>query len=78
MAAKIWSVVCMAALYPGHQSTHLHAVQPQPSQGYTPQSVLAIAWVETWPAIGGTRHSRAQLYVGMGMFMAGGAIILIF
>ena len=61
---------------PGHQSTHLHAVQPQPSQGYTPQSVLAMAWVEPWPAIGSTCHSRAQLYVGMGMPVAGVAIII--
>ena len=62
---------------PGHQSTHLHAVQPQPSQGYAPQSVLAMAWVETWPAIGSTRHSRAQLNVGMAMSTAGVAIIIL-
>ena len=63
---------------PGHQSTHLHTVQPQPSQGYTPQSVRERgAWVEPWPAIGSTHHSRAQLYVGMAMSTAGVAIIIL-
>ena len=74
MAAKIWSVVCMAPLYPAHQSTHLHAAQSRlhssVSAGYSVGGDVA--------SYSSTRHSRAQLYVGMGMSMAGVAIILIF